>query len=185
MSALRSWLTLTRRTLFSGGPITELAVETVRLPDGREVDDYYSLRMSDYVLVFAEMRDGRVPMSRQYRHGPRRVCLTFPGGTLNEGETPLAAAQRELLEELGATADAWHSLGSYVTNANQGCNTAHLFRATGCELVQATDSGDLEETEIVFLTPETFDRQECAAEIGLTSHVLLMLLAARARAGGQ
>ena len=89
MSALRSWLTLTR-TLFSGGPITELAVETVRLPDGRGVDDYYNLRMSDYVLVFAEMRDGRVPIaSIQLRTATRVPFLSR--GTLNEGETPLAA----------------------------------------------------------------------------------------------
>lgn len=185
MSILRPWQTLSRRSLYSGGPIADLAVERVLLPDGRVVDDYYSVRMPDYVLVFAEMRDGSVPLLRQYRHGPRRVCLTFPGGTIDGDEAPLDAAKRELLEELGATADAWHSLGSYVTNANQGCNTAHLFRATGCEVVRPPDSGDLEESVVVFLAPEELDVDARLAEIGLTSHVMLLLLAQRARAAAQ
>ena len=180
MDEQKHWRTVAHEVIFSGGPIRELAVETVVLPDGRHVPDYYQLRMSDYVLVFAEMRDGTVPLLRQYRHGPRRVCLTFPGGTMDEGESPLDTAQRELLEELGCVAERWESLGHYVTNANQGCNTAHLFRASGGEVVSAPSSSDLEDTEVVYLDRDALASPELLMEIGLATHVALLLLATRA-----
>jgi ADP-ribose pyrophosphatase len=174
-----------RETVFSGGPIREVAVETVVLPDGRQIPDYYVVRMPDYVLVFAEMRDGTTPLFRQYRHGPRRVCLTFPGGTMEDGESPLDAAKRELLEELGCVASRWESLGHYVTNANQGCNTAHLFRAGECDLVQSASSDDLEDTEVVYMDRNALMSPERLTEIGLATHVALLLLATRAVAADQ
>jgi len=179
MDDLKHWRTLTRQTVFSGGPVREVAIESVELPDGRRVDDYYVVRMPDYVLVFAEMDDGTVPLLRQYKHGLRRVCLTFPGGAIEQRESPVETARRELLEELGSTAEEWQSLGHFVTNANQGCNTAHLFRASGCRVTCAPDSHDLEDTEIVYLTRDALLNPSLLAEVGLASHVALLLLATR------
>jgi ADP-ribose pyrophosphatase len=168
-----------RQVVFSGGPIREVAVESVQLPSGRIVAGYYGVRFPDFVLVFAEMEDGRVAMLRQYKHGPRRVCLTFPGGAIEAGEAPVDAARRELMEEIGCLAQKFDSLGSFVTNANQGCNTAHLFRATGCRVVAAPASGDLEEAELLLLDRAALMRPECVEEIGLATHVTLLLLATR------
>src|SRR5688572_12356027 len=82
MADLRPWQVVSREVVFSGGPVREVSKESVRLPDNRFVPDYYVVRFPDYVLVYAEMEDGRVAMLRQYKHGPRRVCLTFPGGAI-------------------------------------------------------------------------------------------------------
>ena len=174
---LNEWIVLSRRTLFSGGPIREIAIEAIELPDGRVVPDYYSIRLPDFVLIFAQMTDGTVPMFRHYRHGPRRVCLTFPGGAIEHQETPLDAARRELTEELGCESDRWTTLGSFTTNANQGCNCVHMFRAEGCVRTATPDSGDLEDGEVVWLRPEQLVSQERVEEIGLTSHVALLMLA--------
>lgn len=182
MDNSKHWQTLSRRTVFSGGPIREVAIEEVQLPDGRMVDDYYVVRMPDYVLIFVEMDDGTVPLFRQYRHGLRRICLTFPGGTIDGDESPLDCAKRELLEELGCSAERWQSLGHYVTNANQGCNTSHLFRASGCKVISAPHSDDLEDTEVEYLTRDALLNPNLPTEIGLVSHVALLLLATRADA---
>ena len=177
MPDLTAWRTRSRRTVFASGPVREVAVEVVELPDGRTISDYHVVRLPDYVLVYAVMADGTVPMLRQYKHGPRRVCLTFPGGAIDDGETPVDAARRELLEETGCAAANWERLGTFVNNANQGCNTVHLFRATGCAPVSVPDSGDLEAMSLEFLDPSTGLGPELLEDIGLTSHVTLLLLA--------
>lgn len=171
------WRTLQRRTLFSGGPIRELAVETVQLPDGRQIDDYYMLRMPDFALVYATTVDGLVVLLRQYKHGLRRVGLSFPGGKVNDDEHPTAAARRELLEETGYASDDWTDLGSYVTNANQRCNVAHLFRAKACRFVTAPNHGDLEEMELLHIPEGELLRPEHLTTFGLASHVALLALA--------
>jgi len=180
MADLTAWKTLGRQVVFSGGPLHEVAVESVRLPDGRVVPDYYVIRLPDYALVFAEMVDGRVLMLRQYKHGPRRVCLTFPGGAIEAGEAPLAAARRELLEELGLVPATIESLGAFVTNANQGCNTAHLYLARGCRIVAEPTLRDLEDSEVVLMDRAALADPDRLQEIGLAAHVTLLLLALRA-----
>lgn len=182
MANLAHWQTLHHETIFAGGPIKEVAVESVELPDGRTVPDYYVIKLADYVLIYAETDDGTVPMLRQYKHGLRRVCLSFPGGAVEEGEAPVSAARRELLEETGYEAAEWQSLGSFTTNANQGCNVAHLFRATGCRRVTAPRSGDLEQTSLELVQPASLLHPAGLHEIGLVSHVALVLLATHSAA---
>jgi ADP-ribose pyrophosphatase len=173
----RHWETISRQTVFSSGPIREIAIETIRLPDGRIVSDYHVVRLPDYVLVYLEMADGTVPMLRQYKHGLGRVCLGFPGGAIEGDESPLAAARRELREELGCEAEDWDSLGAFVTNANQRCNTAHFFRARAARSVAAPASGDLEDATVEYCDPAALRSRERINEIGQASHVALLFLA--------
>jgi ADP-ribose pyrophosphatase len=115
------------------------------------------------------------------------VCLTFPGGALGDGESPLDSARRELLEETGCVADRWTSYGAYVTNANQFCNRAHLFRADGCRRVSAPTSPDLERPELVMLAEHELLQADVLPRIGLASHVALLAMATHpllSRAGG-
>jgi len=178
--AVKPWTTLDRRVEFSGGPIREIVRETVQLPDGRIIPDFYTARMGDYALVYAVTTEGKVLVLRQYKHGLGRVCLTFPGGYVAPGEDPAVAAERELLEETGYRGGKLTSLGSFVTNANQGCNTAHLFRIDGCQRECDPDSGDLEEMELTVFEPAELLSPSRFAEMGVLSYVTLVLLAERA-----
>jgi ADP-ribose diphosphatase len=183
MGTLQPWKTLNRETLFSAGPIREIARETVLLPDGRIVPDYYTAVMGDYALVYAVTTAGTVLVLRQYKHGCARVCLTFPGGYVAPGEDPAVAVERELLEETGYRLKTLVPLGAFVTNANQGCNTAHLFRADGCWYERPAESGDLEEMELLEMTREELMAPSRIAEMAVLGYVALALLAYRADPG--
>lgn len=181
---LRPWRVRAERTLVARPPFIEVSVQTVELPDGRRIDDFYQIAMPDYVCVFAEADDGRLLVLRSYRHGPRRVCLNFPGGRINEGETPDAAAARELLEETGYEATRLTALGRYVTQANQRCQTAHFYRAWGCRLRQLPASGDLEHQEVVPITREAAFAAAQAGDFAVIEHVAILALATHPRLGG-
>ena len=152
------WRVLDTKEVFAARPWLKLSVEKVEVADGRVVDDFYQLELPDFTVVFAETPEGRVLVIRQYKHGPRRISLTLPGGQLEPEENPLDAARRELLEETGYKAARWTSLGSYMVNGNLGCGRGYFFKASGADRFREPDSGDLENMEILLM-----DRPELAA----------------------
>jgi ADP-ribose pyrophosphatase len=146
---MRPWRTLARRTLLSRPPWPEVGEERVGLPDGREIDGFPWIRTRDFAAMVAVTERDDVILVRSYKHGPRTVSLAVPAGYIEEGEEPLAAARRELLEETGYSSNEWTSLGRYVVDGNYGVGTEHVFLARGARRVSAPASGDLEEMEIV------------------------------------
>lgn len=176
-SPLRPWTVLAEEPLLSCPPFIDVSKQTIALPDGRTVENYYQVKMPDFAVICPVLADGRFLMQRSYRHGPRRVCLNFPGGHLSPDEPAIEAAKRELMEETGYRAAAWQALGAFTTNANHRCQTAHFFKATGCALVAEPDSGDLEEVEHVAMT---YDEVVAAARDGsfaLVTQVAMFALA--------
>ena len=144
----RPWEVLRRREIADARPWLRLWAEDLRLPDGRTVEGFYTIEAPDYAVIVALTPDGRVVVERNYKHGPRRVCLNLPAGYLEPGETPLAAARRELREETGYAADEWTPLGAFVNDGNRGFGSGHFFLARGARRVAEPDAGDLEALEI-------------------------------------
>lgn len=171
------WRVVSRRNVFEVPNKVEVAVECVELPDGRLVDDYWQIRLNDFVVVIAETGTGEIVCLRQYRHGPRRASLEFIAGRIENGETALDTARRELLEESGCVGDHWQVLGSFTVSATQGIATAHVFHASGVAQRQAPCSGDLEDSVTVLLTRDKLIEAVRNGEMIVGSHLAAFGLA--------
>ena len=101
--------TLSSQPLFKGKLLNAFC-DTVRLPDGSTATREY-IKHPGAVMVIPQLADGRLLLERQFRYPLDRVFIEFPAGKLDDGEDPLACAQRELLEETGYSAASWEYLG--------------------------------------------------------------------------
>src|SRR4029079_8329816 len=66
---------------------------------------------------------------RQYRHPARQMLLELPAGTLNPGEQPDLAANRELQEEIGMRAGRLEELASFYLAPGYSSELMHVFLA--------------------------------------------------------
>lgn len=103
------------------------------------------LRCGDGVTVLAttsnDDRDGELYLIREYKYAIGRHILQLPSGGIDDGEEPLQAAMRELLEETGLAAGTWTSVGivhPYPTNV---AATVHLFVAHDARPVHEPEPG--------------------------------------------
>ena len=166
---LQPWTVLEEMELLNLGARLMVSRQRVRLPDGREVDDYLRFATQTFVCIFAVTDAGLVICERHYKHGPGRVILSLPAGAREDREDPMAAAQRELLEETGYRSDDWHCLGEALTHANAGGGRFHMFLARGCRKVAEPESGDLEEMRIEAFSPTRLLQAAVAGEMPLAS----------------
>lgn len=174
---LRPWKTLKSRRIFTAKPWVQLSVEKVLLPDGRVVDDFYQMQFVDCVVIFAQTKEGKVLLERQYKHGIRKVTLTLPMGGVDKGEEPLLAAQRELKEETGYVSKDWQALGHFAQLGNMGGSYVHMFRALDAEQRGEPKPGDLEEMEIILKDPAELVESIRSGEISIMNSVATVLMA--------
>jgi len=142
------WKVRGRRSELRRLPWLEVFRETVELPGGRLVDDFYTVEMQDFVVTAAFTVSGDVVVERLYRHGSRRVTWSLPAGYVHEGEEPLGSAMRELREETGYEADRWTAAGRFIVDGNRGCGWCHCFVAHGARRVGEPVSDDLADVEV-------------------------------------
>ena len=118
------------------------------LPNGK-VDDFTIKDERSTVCVLALTGTNEVILAKQFRPGPEGVLLELPGGGLEEGETALEAAARELLEETGYAGDIQHvttCLDCGYSNMRREC-----FVATNCKKVAEQKLDDTEFIEVVLM----------------------------------
>lgn len=108
----------------------------IRQPSGVELDDFYIIESQDWVNVIAITEDGQYIVEEQYRHGIQSVCTELCAGNVEEGETPLHAAQRELLEETGYYSEEWSLIGKFSPNTSAMTNYCYSFLAKGAKKIQ-------------------------------------------------
>jgi ADP-ribose diphosphatase len=100
------------------------------------------------VAIVAVDSEGHVTLVRQRREAARKQLLELPAGTLQEGESPLECAQRELKEETGLRGGSWREVAAFYTTPGFCRERMHLFFAEEVEPGPASPEDD-EELELV------------------------------------
>lgn len=137
-----------------------------------------ALELSDWVTVVARRPDGALVLVRQLRYGTQSTSLETPGGLVDPGERPLAAARRELREETGYRARRWRSLGWVNPNPALQTNRLHMFLALDAEAVATPRPDEREGLEVVLVASDGPE----ARGGGAVRHALSALALARAHA---
>jgi ADP-ribose pyrophosphatase len=81
-------------------------------------------------VMMAVDAKNRVMLVRQYRLPANRFLWELPAGKIDEGETALQAARRELIEETGLRAKKWKKLVSFFPSPGYVEEMMTIFLAT-------------------------------------------------------
>lgn len=135
----RPWLTVRR--------------DSLQLPNGNLIPEYYVLEYPDWVNVIAITKEGMFVLIRQYRHGIGRTSFELCAGVRDDTDpTPLAAAQRELEEETGYGNGTWEEFIVISANPSTNSNLTYCYLATGVEPVAPPHPEDSEDITVHLLT---------------------------------
>ncbi len=124
--------------------------DTVELPNGTIIDDFFVNVRPDIVLILALTPQEEIIFVRQYRHGSSQILLELPAGTFDvKKEKSMEAAQRELAEETGYHSSQWIGLGTIYENPIKDQQKIHLFIALNTMKVGEQNLDITEEIEVV------------------------------------
>ncbi len=176
---MQEWKTLARETILDHSKYLRVENHTVELPNGRVIANWPWVIMPDYVNVVVEDEKGEFLCFRQTKYAISGTSLAPVGGYIEPGEEPVAAAKRELREEMGCEAPEWIDLGHYVVGANRGVGTGYLYLARRAKVVAAPNSDDLEEQELVRLTRAQIEAALDGGEFKILAWAAAVALALR------
>ncbi len=170
---------LESETVFAG-KLLEVRRDRVRLPDGGEATREFVVHPGA-VLVVPVLDDGRLVVERQSRYPIGRVMVEFPAGKIDPGESPLATARRELVEEAGYAAEKWRKLCTLHPEIGYSTEFIDVYEARELTYVGARlDEGEFLDV-VALAEDELLAMYDCG---GLTDGKTIAALFAWRRARG-
>ncbi|OGY33882.1 MAG: hypothetical protein A3C02_03830 [Candidatus Andersenbacteria bacterium RIFCSPHIGHO2_02_FULL_45_11] len=173
-----SWQLVSRKNLVKS-PFLNVFEDTVRLPNGKVIDDYTVVKKPDIVIIIATTSDNKILIFQEYKYAVDKMLNTVPAGHVEEGEEPLATAKRELLEETGYTSDEFALCQTLCEYPTKDIHKVYIVSAKNIRLVSEQS---LEDTEGIgdmrLISPQDLQR-----EIGEGKWTITAVLAAFAIVG--
>lgn len=102
--------------------------DIVELPSGQTIKYVHLGEAPDIVTVIPVKEDGNILIEKEYSYPPNEWLYQFPGGGVKQGESPSAAASRELTEETNL-AGTLFSIGWFYDDNRRKKSRNHVFVA--------------------------------------------------------
>jgi ADP-ribose pyrophosphatase len=99
-------------------------------------------------VVIVAVEGDQLVCVRQARPGSGAPTLELPSGKLEPGESPDAAAVRELAEECELAAAEWREIGTFWTAPSYSTELVHVWEASGLETGDPAVQDEDEELEV-------------------------------------
>jgi 8-oxo-dGTP pyrophosphatase MutT (NUDIX family) len=131
-------------------PFPKFRMDNCELPSGKPYKAFV-LEFDAWANVVALTKNNEAVLIRQYRHGVQEISLELPGGVVDEGESPLEGAKRELMEETGYKVGNIIEVGRLYPNPAIQQNTLYCYLATDVEWAGEQDLDESEEIEVVLV----------------------------------
>ncbi len=140
------------------GKVFRLQRDTVIEPGGVRADRDIIVHPGS-VVVLPIFEDGRILLIRQYRHSVGEFLWELVAGRKEPGETPAAAARRELMEETGYRAKRLRKLMRVIPTPGFVKEWMWIFAAEGLR------QGGAQPEEDEKITPKIFSLKQVDAMI--------------------
>ena len=122
-------------------PIFHVTLDRAIDPGGFEIKRAIVKHGGSAVMMPVDDR-GRILLVRQYRLPAQSYLWELPAGRVDEGETFLQAARRELKEETGYTAKRWKKIAAFFPSPGFLAEKMTIFLATGLTAGESTPMDD-------------------------------------------
>lgn len=129
-------------------PFLRLRKDSVELPNGTVVQDYYVRESRGFVVVFAVTPEENVVLVEQYRYGNDSIVTELPAGTIDDDEDPQKCARRELTEETGYSSDDWELILETATEPVRSNSVMRCYVARNAILTAEQSLDDTEHIEV-------------------------------------
>ncbi len=161
----------TGQRLHARCPLFDVLYARYRHPRRGRERDFVVMTVPDWVNVIALTPDHQLVLVRQFRFGIDDFSLEIPGGVMERGEEPLAAAQRELREETGYAGSSARVLGRVHPNPAIMSNVCHLVLVEDARRTEELAWDHDEEIEVL---KAPVDEVYSWARTGRISHALVL-----------
>ena len=137
------------------GPVFSVTTDEVEEPGGVRARRDVIRHSGSIVVLAVEERaragkgkgkgkgsEPRILLERQYRHAAQSMMWELPAGRIDDGETALTAAKRELLEETGYRARQWKRILHFYVSPGFLDETMTIYWARGLRAGLAQPEAD-------------------------------------------
>lgn len=161
----KAWEVISSRYL-SEKPWFTVRCEHLKIPNGREIPEYFILEYPEWVNTIAITKDGEFVMVSQYRPAAGKSSYELCAGVCDDTDPDtLYSAQRELLEETGYSGGSWQKLMSISANPATHTNMTHCYLAVGVEKIQEQSLDPTEELGVHLFSAEQVKELLLSGEI--------------------
>ena len=134
--------------------VFRVRTDWARSPRTGEVEEFDIAVSPDGVTVVATTAEGEVVMVEQFRHALRTVTMETPSGFMDEGESPLEAALRELREETGYEGDDPRVIGCLELNPSWQTTRVYVVAVKNARRTASTDLDEAEDIRVLTVSRE-------------------------------